>query len=1361
MVKKHQIYAIEDLKPGDHLCCLYETDEEHKSLLTPYMRFGLEKNEKVFYIVDSHTSQTVLDYLRDDGVDVDPYIQSGQLTILTVSESYMKGGIFDPDEMIKMLTEETKKAINEGYSALRVTGEMSWALKGLPGSERLIEYEAKLNEFFPHNNALAICQYDMRLFKPEILLNVLLTHPIVVIGTRIYENFYFMPPEKYPFDIPESTLKEWIKSLEVYNDADKFREKILNSMMDGLSILDADGVHQDVNVAFCKITGFSRDELIGTGPPHLYWPEEEYENIQVAFENTLKGDADEFELIFKRKNGERFPVIVSPSIMRDERDNIIAALATVKDISERKKTEEKIKQSEWISKAILESSNDSIFSVDDSGMILEVNSATAERLRTTPADMIGSPIKKFIPPELFKSRWKYFDKALKTKKTVEFEDERDGLFLHHSISPVFEEKKVKLAVFSQDITESKKTANELKESHSKLEATLKAIPDLMFEVDSDGRFYDYYAPKSEDLYVPPESFLGKKISEVLPEDATHKILRAIHKADETGSHEGTTYSLDLPSGEKWFEVSIAKKTGTSPDDKELFVAVARDITKRKKNEEAIQRALNYNRSLIEASQDPLVTIGSDGKITDLNDSVELVTGLKREEILGTDFSDYFTDPDKAKVGYEEVFSKGFVKDYSLTIRHKDGHVTPVLYNATVFRDDDGEVLGVFAAARDISQLKKAEKELSDSQSRLNSILEGSPIPKFVIDKDHKIIYWNKALEELSGIRAEDVIGTQDHWKAFYDKKRPTMADLLVDGALKKLSQWYGDKCVKSKFLNEVYEAVDFFPVIGENGKWLFFTAAPIKDSEGDMIGAVETLEDITESKKAEIALQKSEERFRAVAESAVDAVVTTDVNGIIRFFNNSLIRIFGYSKEELTGKSLTILMPKQLRSKYLDELERFKKSGEHRLIGKTVETTGLKKYGAEFPFEMSLSSWKSGQKTFFTSIIRDLTEKKKAEEEIKKQIILTTSINNVLQESLKAKKDEEVALICLEVAEKLTNSEFGLIMEVNEVGKVDTIAVSDPGWLNCQIPQPKAVKLLSGMEIVSYWGRIIKEGKSQIVNHPEFDPDSRGVPEGHLPIKSFLGVPLKRGDKNIGLIGLANKVGGYDHIDLEQVETLAVAFIEALYNKRAEEKIEESLKEKEMLLKEIHHRVKNNLAVISSLLSLQSEYIKDKEDLELFRESQTRAKSMALIHERLYQSDDLKRIDFSDYIKTLASDLFRTYAVDPERIKLKMNLETVLIDINSAIPLGLILNELVSNSMKYAFPGEENGQINIKLKSDEDQYLLTVCDDGVGLPEGLDFEKTESLGLQLVNSLTNQIDGIIELDETNGTKFTIKFQESY
>jgi PAS domain S-box-containing protein len=211
--------------------------------------------------------------------------------------------------------------------------------------------------------------------------------------------------------------------------------------------------------------------------------------------------------------------------------------------------------------------------------------------------------------------------------------------------------------------------------------------------------------------------------------------------------------------------------------------------------------------------------------------------------------------------------------------------------------------------------------------------------------------------------------------------------------------------------------------------------------------------------------------------------------------------------------------------------------------------------------------------------------------------------------------------------------------------------------------------------------------------------------------------------------------------------------------KKIEKQIKSSLHEKEMLLKEIHHRVKNNLMVISSLLSLQSRYIKDEESKNIFKESQNRARSMALIHELLYQSNDLKKIDFGYYIRTLTNELFRMYVTDQSLIKLNMNVEEVMVDINTAIPLGLIVNELVSNSMKHAFPNDKSGEINIEFRSNNGIYTMIVADNGVGFPEDYNIENTDTLGLRIVNSLTEQIEGKITIERVNGTKFTIVFRE--
>jgi len=208
-------------------------------------------------------------------------------------------------------------------------------------------------------------------------------------------------------------------------------------------------------------------------------------------------------------------------------------------------------------------------------------------------------------------------------------------------------------------------------------------------------------------------------------------------------------------------------------------------------------------------------------------------------------------------------------------------------------------------------------------------------------------------------------------------------------------------------------------------------------------------------------------------------------------------------------------------------------------------------------------------------------------------------------------------------------------------------------------------------------------------------------------------------------------------------------------------KLREYRMEKEVLMREIYHRVKNNLQVISSLLRLQSRYIKDEEYIEMFKESQDRIKAMALIHENLCRSKDLANIDFNEYIKKLTKDLFLSYKIDTSKIILKINIETIPFGIDTAIPCGLIVNELVSNSLKYAFPNEREGEINISLRSlVNDDIELIVSNDGVGFPEDFDFRNTESLGLRLVTNLAeNQLQGKIELKRSRGAEFSIRFKE--
>ena len=282
---------------------------------------------------------------------------------------------------------------------------------------------------------------------------------------------------------------------------------------------------------------------------------------------------------------------------------------------------------------------------------------------------------------------------------------------------------------------------------------------------------------------------------------------------------------------------------------------------------------------------------------------------------------------------------------------------------------------------------------------------------------------------------------------------------------------------------------------------------------------------------------------------------------------------------------------------------------------------------------------------------------------------------------------------------------------------------------------------------------------------PTFDGLSAlSITREKSPKTPFIFVSGKIGNENaIDML----KMGAKDYVFKNNLKKLVPSIQRALIEKDELEELiesrnalEKALKEKEMLLKEIHHRVKNNLMIISSLLELQSCYVKDKTDLDFFRESRTRADSMALIHEKLYQSTDLKNINFSDYISSLATDLLEVYTITPEKIKLKINAPNINLDINTAIPLGLITNELISNSLKHAFPDDKTGTITLEIYKTDDIFTFKVKDDGVGLPSDLDYKNPDSLGLELVNTLTIQIGGKLELKSDNGAEFIITFKES-
>ncbi|MBI5822953.1 MAG: HAMP domain-containing protein [Chloroflexi bacterium] len=252
-------------------------------------------------------------------------------------------------------------------------------------------------------------------------------------------------------------------------------------------------------------------------------------------------------------------------------------------------------------------------------------------------------------------------------------------------------------------------------------------------------------------------------------------------------------------------------------------------------------------------------------------------------------------------------------------------------------------------------------------------------------------------------------------------------------------------------------------------------------------------------------------------------------------------------------------------------------------------------------------------------------------------------------------------------------------------------------------------------------------------------------------------LPLANKQEALGVLAVWG--AGLKQSDVSALSIVANQVATAIRNSQLYETEARRGREKEILLKEIHHRVKNNLQIISSLLNLQTDQVKDTGTLRALRDSQARVRSMALIHEKLYQSKDLAKIEFGEYVQSLAKDLFRSYQRALGNIKLNIQVDEIALDLDYAVPCGLILNELMTNTLKYAFPNGRDGSIQVELHAGPGQTLsLRVTDDGVGIPADLDIFNNKSLGLQLVNSLVKQVDGKLVIENSKGTSFLVSFK---
>jgi PAS domain S-box-containing protein len=495
---RKQIYEeleqrVRSLVPGDHLCCIYETGEELQTWLTPFIRQGLEHDEKVIYILDARAAEEVLNYLLDDGVKTESYLERGQLIILTVDETYMREGIFDPDNMIAFLRDQTKQALNEGYAALRVTGEMTWGLKRVAGSERLIEYEAKLNEFFPSSKCLAFCQYDKRRFAPEILLDVLTTHSIAVIGREMFDNFYYMPPEDLLGPDPaEKRLKNWLDSLVERERSDKaLRESeasyraLVEDTPAFICRFLQDGTLTFVNSGYCGYFNKKSEDLIGQNF-FQFIPEEDQQKVRNHF---LSLNREKPMITYEHQAIVSDEKILwqewTDRAIFDEKGNLTEYQSIGQDITDRRWAEETLRQSKELFEKTFLAQRDAIFILNSEvpPRITNCNPAATEIFGYSRQEMLGcTTLFLHVNEGSLKKFQEYVYPAIEDRGYCylpEFEmKQKDGTIFstEHSLAPLIDEQGQRIGWVSviHDITDRKLAEEALRKSEERYVLATKA-----------------------------------------------------------------------------------------------------------------------------------------------------------------------------------------------------------------------------------------------------------------------------------------------------------------------------------------------------------------------------------------------------------------------------------------------------------------------------------------------------------------------------------------------------------------------------------------------------------------------------------------------------------------------------------------------------------------------------------------------------------------------------------------------------------------------------------------------------------------------------------------------------------------------
>lgn len=650
--------------------------------------------------------------------------------------------------------------------------------------------------------------------------------------------------------------------------------------------------------------------------------------------------------------------------------------------------------------------------------------------------------------------------------------------------------------------------------------------------------------------------------------------------------------------------------------------------------------------------------------------------------------------------YDEVFKTG--NGIEFTTEQFDSNKNKVfrqIFLHPILRN--GKVEEVSCISNDVTELKYLQSESINQAAKLTSIFESSSHLIWTIDKDYKVTSFNKNFS-----------------KSFkrYNKVEPAQ-NTQLHTLLPKSSQadyksyWYSiyKKVFHGNSLK--LEKQQKEPDGTINYKEIYLN--PVRNTDNEIIEIACLAHDITENKRFEQRIIDQSAKLKAIFESGDHLIWTVNKNLELTSYNKNyynLIKDNLIKKKAIDKKVISVLDTILDKNKSIFWVNKYKlvlKGKPHVFVHKSV-VNNLDVYHEIYLYPIFLN----GNVVEVSVMAQNITERIENENKIKEQSAKLKAIFESGDQLMwTITKDMKLTSF----NQNYANSVFDLYGYYPEVGK-----------------SMRSNKTSNYHSIWDEKYEMAFQGKQV-----EFISE-RTQRNGTKIIRQMLLYPIK---------DINNKV----------VEVSGIGF-DITENKKNEEKITQSLKEKDILLKEVHHRVKNNMQVISSILNLQSSYVKDSYALNLLKECQNRIKSMAFIHESLYQTKNFESVNFSEYVTTLSKNLVHTYSINTKKIKLILTLDNLFLSLDASIPCGLIINEIISNSLKYAFPDNRDGIIFVTLRVIKNQVKIEVGDNGVGIPESVDIKHTQTLGLQLVDTLVEQLNGTLNLKRNKGTTFIIEFK---